>query len=171
MGAVNYPIRRQAEQWLMDQVQPVSTVGGQFLWNALKDFGITGEHVQQLRSAGLFEAGQAIRKKVKQGLFRAEAVSSDQLLELLLFSDIPLDADWCMGILLGLGCLRVDGRVPREPSDAQAILDLQTVAQRTQHSSCDVGELSSDESVRAMQDFVRAVYITWQQDSRLLRSA
>src|SRR6516225_4389041 len=60
IGAVNYPIPRRAEEWLMDRLLPTSTFGGELCRRALGDLNYTGEPIRRLREAGFFESPTAV---------------------------------------------------------------------------------------------------------------
>jgi hypothetical protein len=62
IGVINYPIPRAVEEWLAGRLQPSTAVGGKLLLAAIRDFGYTGEPIEQFREGRLFEPAQPVRK-------------------------------------------------------------------------------------------------------------
>lgn len=170
-GAINYPIRQAGEQWLMNRLEPSSTVGGTLLLSAIRDFGYTGEIIQQFRAANLFEADRAIRKSLKRGWFSSDQVTSDQVFQAIFCVGEQLEPGHCLGILLWLGCIRVDGAVVQSPEQAMTVNRFASPTERQARTRLDVGEPASEEAVSAMQLLLRALHASWLLDVPLLMSA
>ena len=161
IGVINYPIRKVGEEWLVNRLQPSSAVGGKLFLAAIRDFGYTGEPLRQYRTAGLFEAGRPLTKKLKKGFFGGDAVTSDQLFQAIFCIGEPLDPGHCLGILMWLGCLRLDGAVVETPEQALAVSKLEGAKARAEGAQFDVGEPAADPAVRPMQLLLKALYSSW----------
>jgi hypothetical protein len=171
VGAINYPIRRAAEEWLAGRLQPASAVGGKLFLAAVRDFGYTGEPLRQFRAGGLFEADRPVRKVLKRGLFSSESVTSDQLFQAIFCIGEPLDPGHCLGILLWLGCLCIDGAVVESPEQALALNRLGNADERRGRTSLELGGEPADGGIEALQLLLRAMYASWVLDAPLWVSA
>ena len=171
MGYLNYPIPQASEQWLMERVQPSGSVGGQLFLRAIRDFGYTGEPIRNFRQGGLFESGRAVKKSLKRGWLAGEAVTSDQLFQAIFCIGEPLNPGHCLGILLWLGCLRLNGSVVATLEQAQAVMQLASPEQRRGEAELDIGTPTDDPALSGMQDLLRALHASWIFDVPLLVSA
>jgi hypothetical protein len=172
-GVVPYPITRSAEEWLMDRVQPTSMVGGFLCHRAIQDFGYTGEPIRRMRAAGLLEGATAVSKVVEGGWLSKRRVTSDQILQGMLAIEEPLDPGHCMGVLLWLGCLQLDGRHLGDAGDAplvQEIAGLATPESKRSRTSIDVTPAPQDRSTASLQGLLHAFYRAWVLDIRILVS-
>jgi hypothetical protein len=171
IGAINYPIPRAVEEWLASRLQPSSAVGGKLFLAAIRDFGYTGEPIRGFREAGLFESDRAVKKKLKGGLFSSESVTTDQLFQALFCVDEPLDPGHCFGVLLWLGCLRLDGKPIETPDQALAAGQLADPEERARRTSLDTGADDAADGVEAFDAFLQALYRAWILDVTVWVSA
>lgn len=161
VGVVNYPIPLGVEKWLADRLQPSSSVGGKLFLAAIRDFGYTGEPIRQFRQGGLLESGQAIKKKLKGGLFSSDSVTTDQLFQALFCIGEPLDPGHCLGVLLWLGRIRLDGAVVESPEQAVAVNRLAGAEERRRRTSFVTDGDHAVEGVEAFEVFLHALYRSW----------
>jgi hypothetical protein len=168
---LNYPIRRTSETWLMDRLQPGTTVGGQFCLRALRDFNYTGEPIQRMRAGGLFASSRPITRYLEGDPFPKTAITSDQFFQAILGIGEPLNPTHCLLVLFWLGAVRVNGTIPIEPEEATPVLGIENAPDRAAQTSLDVGEPGEDTTVRVMQDLLRVLYTSWLVDAPLLVDA
>ncbi len=168
---LNYPIRRTSETWLMERLQPGTTVGGQFCLRALRDFNYTGEPIQRMRAGGLFASSRPITRHLEGDPFPKTAITSDQLFQAILAIGEPLNPAHCLLVLFWLGAVRVNGSVPIEPEEAGPAFGIENAADRAARTSLDVGEPAEDSTVRVMQDLLRVLYTAWVVGAPLLVDA
>ena len=163
-GAVNYPIPENGETWLLSRLQPFGTVGAQMCLDYIKEFKITGESVLKLRRSGFFEAKSTPTLVVKKSLFSRISVTSDQLLQTILHVGNPLVPGHCFGLLLWLGAIRVDDKIPTELNDQVGLFALGTPQAKQQHTQLEIGDQSGEAGVIAFQTLVTAFYLCWLLD-------
>jgi hypothetical protein len=162
-GALAYPIARGAETWLMERLETADRFGGRLCLDAIAQFGYSGETVAGMRSAGLFESPEPISKVMRRKLLRTTSVSSDQVLQAF-FAVGALSPAHCLGLLLWLGVLRVDGQ-PVDGADAatatRQLRELTTPESREARTSLALGEFDDDPEIRSFQRLVAAIYRAW----------
>lgn len=73
-AAVNYPIPRAAEEWMMAALRPASELGGIVCLQALSDFGWDGTPVRAMRAAGLFESREPIMRDLGGSWLSSDAI-------------------------------------------------------------------------------------------------
>ena len=171
IGAINYPIPKVVEEWLACMLQPSTAIGGKLFLDSIREFGYTGQPIQKFREAGMFESDQPIKKKVKGGLFSSTSVTTSQLFEALFCINDPLDPNHCLGVLLWLGSIRLDGAPVETPEQAMATFRLGTPEEREQRTELVTeGDLSVD-GIEQFDWFLRALYQTWVLNKPLWVSA
>ena len=171
-GQIPYPISRAAEEWLMKLLQPTTTVGGFLCSHSIKDFGYTGEPIRKMRARGLLESTTPVAR-VEGSWLSKRTVTSDQILQAMLAVGEPLNPAHCMGVLLWLGCLRLDGKSLFTVSDAplvQTLLGLKTPDERRSRTTLDVGPQRQDLSTSSLQSLLKAFYLAWVLDVSILIS-
>jgi hypothetical protein len=171
VGAVNYPIPRAVEEWLAGRLQPASAVGGKLFLAAVRDFGYTGEPVRRFRAAGLFESDQPVPKRLRGGVFSSESVTTDQLFQALFCVGEELNPGHCLGVLLWLGCLRLDGAAVETPQQAAAVSQLEGVDERRRRTALVTGADPAAAGVEAFGLLLGALYRSWVLDVPLWVSA
>ena len=172
-GIVPYPITLAAEAWLMDRVQPTSMVGGFLCNRAVQDFGYLGEPIREMRAAGLLESQSAVSKVVEGSWFSKKRITSDQVLQGMIAVGEPLDPGHCMGVLLWLGCLQLDGKSLGGAADAplvQEIARLETPEAKRSRTSLAVMAAPQDRSTASLQGLLHAFYLAWVLDIPILVS-
>ncbi|VTS07632.1 hypothetical protein [Tuwongella immobilis] len=170
-GVVNYPIPAAVEQWLAELLQPSSRVGGKLFLAAIRDFKYTGEPILGYRTGGLLELPQAIKKKLKAGLFSSESVTTDQLFQAIFCMRDPLDPGHCLGILLWLGSLRLDDVSIESPDQVKSLLQLKTPADRAQRTALVTHGDHTVAGVAAFDALLHGLYHAWVLDVTLWVSA
>jgi hypothetical protein len=172
-GIVPYPITRAAEEWLMGRVQPTSMVGGFLCNHTVEDFGYTGEPIRKMRAAGLLESSKAVTKVIEGGWLSKKTLTSDQILQGILAVGDVVDPGHCMGVLLWLGCLQLDGKPLGDASDAplvQVLSRLETPEARRSRATLDVTPPPEDRSTASLQGLLSAFHLAWILDVPILMS-
>lgn len=174
--SVSYPIPTAVEEWLMDRVQAPDTVGGTFLHKAIADFGYDGSAVRSYRQRQLFEASTPPSRSWKTGWFSSKTVHADQLWHAMLGVGPIAPAHGFM-VLLWLGAIAIEGRVPMPPAtDAvlvQRALSAAPGAPRAASTRVSLGprEGHGIRGLPALQAFLNAMYVAWVQDAVLFVDA
>lgn len=160
-GVINYPIPAAVEQWLAGMLQPSSAVGGKLFLAAIRDFEYTGKPIQGFREGGLFESPHPVKRKLKGGLFSSQSMTTDQLFQALFCIDEPLYPEHCLGVLLWLGCVHLDGRPVESPEQAEVVNQLDETSERRQRTTLVTGADHAHESTASFELFLRALYLSW----------
>ena len=174
IGCINYPISAQAENWLIDRLQPSGTMGAEMCFDLIRDRGINGSQAANMRQRGLFEITQAKKIILKKALFKNQSITADQLFETMFMVGNPIDPFHCFGVLLFFGALTIDGRVITDPKDSNSLaklLDLKTQEDKAQHTQQVLGPPSDSEEIKCFESYFRAMYLSWFYEVPLLVSA
>lgn len=172
-GFVPYPISSAAEEWLMGRVQPTSTVGGFLCHRSMQDFGYTGEPIRAMRASGLFESTAPLSKVVEGSWLSKKKVTSDQLLQGMIAFEDPIQPSHCIGVLVWLGCVRIDGQVPGDATDislVQGIFKYKTPEERAHHTALEISSAPKDQSTASFHGLLHAFYLAWVWDCPILMS-
>jgi hypothetical protein len=119
-------------------VQPPGTTGAKLCAEFMDQFKVTGEAIRELRGGGFYESTQAGSVPLVKGLFKSKSLSADQLLQTIFMVGEWVEPGHCFGILIWLGAIRVDGRVPSSPEDRaviETLLALTTVEEKSEHTA------------------------------------
>jgi len=163
-GAINYPIPESGEAWLLGRVQPAGSLGAQLCAEFMAEFGLKGDPVRRMRDEGLFDARKTGKATLSKKFLRSVSVSADQLLETIFMAGNPLAPGHCFGILIWLGAIRVDGRVPSSPDDQAVIrtlLGLQSPQDKEQHTQLELGPKMTAKGPAEFQLLATALYLCW----------
>lgn len=160
---VAYPIPEAAEAWLARRIQPADSLGGWLLLKAIKDFGYDGRKLAGWRARGMLTGKAPAEAIVKKGFLSSTKVSTDQVLEAILTVGAPLQPSHCMMVLLFVGALRLDGRVPASKDDPTPLSTLSDLgkasrSERAARTALDLGPASDDDGIAAMQRLLTALY-------------
>jgi hypothetical protein len=166
-GYVNYPITESGEEWMMARLQPASTLGGRLLLKAIADFDYDGATFARFRANGVCERKTPVVTVVKKAFLSSTKVTADQVFQGIFALSEPMNAGHCMLVLLWLGALLVDGKVPADPNDPTPLMRLtnaETPAQRMALGKLSAGETSDDPGIFAMQRMLAAMHRSWVLD-------
>jgi hypothetical protein len=161
---VHYPIPHGVERWLAGHVEPADAVGGRLLAAAVGDLGLDGAPMRQFRAAKLFESAEP----VSTGL---SGVKTDALFQAMFGFEEPLNPAHCLGILLWLGCLDLDGEPVRTPEQASALSRVEGASARWERTSFGVEDVEGAESGEELPELLNAMYYAWVLDVPLWVSA
>ncbi|MFT4622954.1 MAG: tRNA A-37 threonylcarbamoyl transferase component Bud32 [Myxococcota bacterium] len=168
---LSYPIAAKSEAWLMGRLRSGGTLGSDFCTQMLGSRGFTGRAMAPYRRDGLFESSRPISQVVKEGWIFNTSVDSNQVFEALLLggSDF-LEPTNCLGMALWFGAIQIDGITPEDLTDAdlRRLAGARTPDARRERTRLRLGERSSDPAVVAMQQILKALYLAWVTDARIL---
>jgi hypothetical protein len=172
-GSLQYPIQVAQEEWLMARLQSADEIGGRLFLDFTGEFKITGEPVREMRRAGFFEATKPVTRIIGKKTLGKLKADSNQLFQSILFAGNPLNPSHCMGFLLWLGGIRIDGKELRTASDdaGQVLFSLETSEERLARSEPDVGPKEEDPALAQVQSMLQAFYLSWAHEWPVLISA
>ena len=175
VGCVNYPVPAAAEKWLLSRVQPFGSVGAFMCQEFMTDFKVDGQPIRRMRKNGLFASPRGEEVVFKKSFFSKTSVTADQLLQTILAAGDELNPGHCFGILLWLGAIKVDGKVPGTVADdrarIQTLMGLQTREDKERHTALELGPPASNPDEELFQKVVRALYVAWVHDVGVVVSA
>lgn len=159
----------------MDRVQAPDTVGGTFLHRAIADFRYDGSAVRSYRQRKLFEAPSPPTRSWKTGWFSSASVNADQLWHALLAVG-PISPSHAVMVLLWLGAIEIDGRVPITPATDAALVQsamraAPAVRAKTTKITSKVMERTAIRGLPAVQAFLNAMHVAWVNEAVLFVDA
>jgi len=176
-GYVNYPLTASLERWVVERIQAADTLGGDLLLRAIRDFGYDGSAMADWRRRPeLCERSTPLEAIVAKGFLSKKRVSTDQIFQALFRVGNTLDPAHCMGVLMWLGALRVQGSVPGpgtsgNPAALIALTSATTSEQRRAIASLEVGANAVESEIRGFQRLLQGLYMAWVLDLPLLMDA
>jgi hypothetical protein len=168
VGVVATPLSVAAQRWLCERLpDSLETVAGHSLQGAIAA-GFRGEQAQALRRAGKL-AGERAPARSWGSFFRRLTVSVDPIVEQLLLVERAAPAHG-LGVLVQLGAIALDGRVPRSLDEWDAMAALaEDVPARRARTQCTVTPTPSDESgVFELKRILRALHAAFCVDRDVL---
>jgi hypothetical protein len=163
-GVINYPISQAAEAWLLGRLQPPDTIGAHMCMTFMSESGVTGERIRQMRGAGFFEARRAGKVTLKKGFLTGVSVSADQLLEAILMAGSPLSPVHCFGVLLWLGAISIQGKIPGGAEDQQTLsrlVDLKSCDEKQAQTALELGPEPRSNEEAVFRGLMEALYRSW----------
>jgi hypothetical protein len=171
-GGLRYPVSAAGETWLVSRLQPADSPGGFMLLSAIRDFKYDGAPIKRMRAAGMFELKQPAEKVVEKKLLGATRVSGDQIFQAFFSVGPALGAGHCAMLLLMLGALEIDGRVPTSKAEGGLMKTAMRAApgdERRRVAKLRLGDETPE--LEAIQDLLRGAYTAWVLDVDLLMDA
>ncbi|RMH40611.1 MAG: hypothetical protein D6689_13200 [Deltaproteobacteria bacterium] len=168
VGVIEAPIGPQAEEWLAGRLPPtIDSLPGQLLRQNLKEGGITGAGGEELRKRGMMAAPKPFTKHYGP-FFRGFTVTTDQLFEEMLCAG-DIQPAHALAVLVHLGGIAVDDRVPAAPDDGAALSDIvQHPESRAARTLCTIHiDDADDRSTVQIKRFLRALYAGFVQDTEI----
>ncbi len=171
-GAIGYPLPAAAEEWLMERLQLANEFGGWSFLQAITDLHYTGELPQKIRQSGAYERKEPVTKTMSRGLFSKKTVDSNQLLHAIVAVGGSLQPSHCMMVLIWLGVVAFDGRVPKAHSDVELVSRLHKLGaeERRTRTSIQI-ELSPQWQIAGVQNLLRGMYTAWVEGVPLMVDA
>ena len=170
-GALNYPVTAAGEQWLVSRLQPADSPGGMMLVKAIHDFNYDGAPVRRMREGGIFDLKQPAEKVVEKKLLGSKRVNGDQIFQAFISVGGALGADHCGMLLIILGALEIDGRVPATSDDVDLLRRamLAEAPARRDIAKLQLGPQSPETD--GIQNLLRGAYTAWVLGVDLLMDA
>jgi hypothetical protein len=169
-GATKYPIRKQAEEWLMEQVQTADTVAGPYFVLAMKDGEEGLARVCGMRSDGLFESREPVCRDIGGRRSPGMDIDSNSVFELFMGRGDLLDPNYCVMILMGLAAISLDGQPAVSEQAFGTLLEMEDVGERRRRTSF-AFRPSADPNVVGLQALLRAMYFAWRNGVPFLISS
>jgi len=165
IGVVSTPID---EKWLMERLPAeLESISGEVVKQAVAA-GFEGKRARELRASGKLEAPRPVERSWG-GFFRKFTVTSDQLIEQM-FCVGDIEPPQALAILVELGAVSVDGRIPKGLDEGTGLSELaEDVPARRKRTQCTVTATPSDESSTAeLKRFLRALHAAFCLDKKVL---
>jgi hypothetical protein len=168
IGVVSTPISNAAEQWLVERLPgELESISGEVVKQAVAA-GFDGKRGKELRAGGKLSSARPLERSWG-GFFRKFTVTSDQLIEQM-FCVGDIEPPQALAILVELGAVTVDGRVPKGLDEGAGLSELaEDVAARRKRTQCTVTDTPSDEkSTAEVKRFLRALHAAFCLDKKVL---
>jgi hypothetical protein len=167
VAMLKYPIRRSAEQWVLDRLQPPGAIGGALCLQSIEEMGYDGSVTRGLRARGLFESPEPLVKELPANPFGRTRVTTDELLHPLLTPAGRLVPWHLLAFLMWIGGVKVDDAVPQSPDDGLKLTRLEP-ADRPKRAKLALGPAATDPGVEQFRDLLKALFVGWARDVDLL---
>jgi hypothetical protein len=164
IGVVSTPLD---EKWLMDRLpEELESISGEVVKQAVAT-GFDGKRGKELRAGGKLGDSRPVERGWG-GFFRKFIVTSDQLLEQM-FCVGDIEPPQALAILVQLGAISVDGRVPRGLDEGGGLSELaEDVPARRKRTQCTVTATPSDgDSIAELKRFLRALHAAFCLDKNV----
>ena len=164
---VRYPIKKVAERWLLDRVQPFDTIGGSICMESHLESNATGERIRDHRTRGHLEAFPGLVRELPKNPYDKKTLTADELLEPLLIPNGKLVPWQCLNILLWFGAVKVDEAIPQTADDALKLARLEPL-DRAKRAKLFLGQPETDVGVEEVRGFLKALFVGWVRDVEVL---
>ncbi|QEL17006.1 hypothetical protein [Limnoglobus roseus] len=164
---VRYPVKKSAERWLLDRVQPPDTIGGAMCLESLIEANADGEPTRDHRTRGLLEAFPGLDRDLPKNVFDKPELTADELLQLLLLSRGKFVPWQSLNILLWFGAIKLEETVPTTADDALKLARLEPV-DRAKRAKLFLGQSDSDAGIEDWRNFLKALFVGWVRDVEVL---
>jgi hypothetical protein len=167
---IRFPIRKTAERWLLDRVQPPDTIGGALCLETLADDAIDGERTRDFRTRGWVEAFPGLSKALPKNAFDKSELTGDELLQPLLLAKGRFAPWQSLNVLFWIGAVKVDDAVPRSLEELAKVTRLEP-ADRAKRAKLSLGAPESNEGILDVQLFLKVLFVGWVRDVDVLVDA
>lgn len=164
---IRFPIKKSAERWLLDHVQPPDTIGGALCLETLAQDAIDGDRTRDFRTRGLVEAFPGLSRALPANPFDRATLTGDELLQPLLAPKGRLAPWQGLNVLFWFGAVKLDDAVPRTLEEAARITRLEP-ADRAKRAKLALGPVESDEGILDVQLFLKVLFVAWVRDVDVL---
>lgn len=167
---VRYPIKKTAERWLLDRVQPLDAIGGAMCMESLIEADATGERTRDRRTRDHLEAFPGLKRKLTKNPYGKDELTADELFEPLLIPSGKLVPWQCLNMLLWFGAIKFDDAIPQTADEALKLARLDP-ADRAKRAKLFLGQADSDVGVEEVRGFLKALFVGWVRDVDVLIDA
>jgi hypothetical protein len=168
LGIVTTPVSAEAERWLAARLpEALESLPGEVLKQAVQA-GFQGARAAELRRAGKL-AAKAPFTRGWGGLFRRFTVTTDQLIEQM-FCAGDVEPAHALAILVQLGAVSVDGRVPVALDEGAGLAEVTAeTAGRRARTQCAVTPTAADDaSIAELKRFLSSLHAAFCVDARVI---
>lgn len=167
---VKYPIKKTAERWLLDRVQPLDAIGGAMCVETLIDSGATGEKSRDRRTREHLEAFPGLKRELPANPYGKDELTADELFEPLLIPSGKFVPWQSLNALLWFGAIKFDGEIPTTADAALKLAQLDP-ADRAKRAKLFLGQVESDAGIEEVRGFLKALFVGWVRDVDVLIDA
>ena len=164
---VRYPVKKTAERWLLDRVQPLDTIGGALCVETLIEANADGEVTRDHRTRGLLEAFPGLDRDLPRNVYDKPELSADELLQPLLLSRGKFLPWQCLNVLLWFGAIKLDETMPATADDALKLARLEP-ADRVKRAKLAIGHSGTDAGIEDWRNLLKALFVGWVRDVEVL---
>jgi hypothetical protein len=167
---VKYPIKKTAERWLLDRVQPLDTIGGAMCMETLIESGATGERSRDRRTRDHLEAFPGLKRAMGANPYEKAELTADELFEPLLIPSGKFVPWQALNILLWFGAVKFDATIPTTADEALKLARLDP-ADRAKRAKLFLGQVETDAGIEEVRGFLKALFVGWVRDADVLIDA
>lgn len=167
---IRFPIKKSAERWLLDRVQPPDTLGGVLCLETLSDDAIDGERTRDFRTRGWVEAFPGLSRKLPANAFGKTELTGDELLQPLLLPRGRLAPWQGLNVLFWFGAIKLDEAVPKTLDEMAKVTRLEP-PDRAKRAKLSLGTPETDEGILDVQLFLKVLFVSWVRDVDVLVDA
>lgn len=164
---VQYPIKKSAERWLLDRVQPLDTIGGALCMESLADANADGELTRDHRARGLLEAFPGLNRELPKNAYDKAELTADELIQPFLLSNGKFVPWQSLNVLLWFGAVKIDDAIPMTAEDAMKLARLEPL-DRAKRAKLFLGQPGADPGVEDVRNFLKALFVSWVRDVEVL---
>ncbi len=166
-----WPVSAGGEAWLINRLEPGDRVGGMLALQTIERHKYTGKPIAALRARGRFELKTPLVRTVRRSWLSSVQVDTDQIFHALLIGAAGgQEPNLCLGLLLWLGAVQVDGVSPRDLTvdSIDKAIAMFTPDERMARTRLLLGARSEDAGVQTMQRLLHVVYLSWVHGVKML---
>ncbi len=171
VGWIHWPVTPTAEAWLMARLEPPERLGGVLAMRTIEKQKFTGKPIASLRERGRFTAKEPVSRSFKKNWISQVTLTSDQIFHALIGAAASgHEPNLCLGMLLWLGALQIDGARPEEleARHIDATLSMQSAEERMGRVKLLLGARSTDPGVQDMQTLLHVLYKSWVNGTKMV---
>lgn len=168
VGILSAPVATRAEEWLAARLPAdLASLPGVLLLGQLHEGNVKGAGARSLRKLAMFEAAGPVTRHWGP-FFRRSTVTTDQIVEEM-FCSGDVQPAHALGLLIHLGGIMVDDKVPDRPTDGAHLAEVvEMVHLRAKRTRCTVAIENTDEgSVLELKRYLRALYAAFVEDCQV----
>ncbi len=167
---IRFPIRKSAERWLLDHVQPPDSLGGALCLETIVEDNVDGERTRDFRTRGWVEAFPGLSRKLPKNAYDKAELTGDELLQPLLLAKGRLAPWQGLNVLFWFGAVKVDDVVPKTLDEMAKATRLDPL-DRAKRAKLALGAPESDYGILDVQLFLKVLFVAWVRDVDVLVDA
>lgn len=167
---IRFPIKRSAEKWLLDRVQPPDRLGGALCLESLAEEAIDGERTRDFRTRGWVEAFPGLSRTLPKNVYGKAELTGDELLQPLLIARGRFAPWQSLNVLFWFGAIKLDDAVPQSLDEMAKVTRLDPL-ERAKRAKLSLGPVESNEGILDVQLFLKVLFVGWCRDVDVLMDA